>query len=461
MSFAINVITSAGENLIAQATAANPIVLVKGLGCNTAASSASDLASKPISWYSFNSGNPDGVVFSASATGNVCRVILSFNNVDMNHTDSEPLKSACVLARLQSQTDADAVIIAAVSDSNSGATIPAKTSSTVNVNVPINITINSANQVETVSGQSASIADLDRFVSTHIAGNPSVGENQTIKGNKTFDGSSTFNESVLFDNTVQCESSVSITGNLFAQDAVVGNCMPNVDGNGAIGDGSHPFLAMGSINTYAAYVIPITGNLGSLGQQNKRFGYVYVNNVSTTNIKIPYGQDTFTINVQNGKFHFDTGLMPVNGGSQDIGDAAKMWRQLYIQQIELSPNSDINIGEDDGDIILNPRSGSAVYCGWPGALRNLYADKLNGCLESLSNPQTKVGSLAEVELTNITDSTTITLLRGSIMTTGDVVVGKTITVNLDGEPTSGQGWAILNKTSVSSQGTKVMALRVR
>ena len=215
MSFSINVIPPSGQNLIAQATSSNPIVLVKGLGCNEAAVDAADLISKPVSWYTFDSGNADGEIFTASATDNVCRVVLSFNNVDMQHDDPEPIKSACVLARLASQSDADAVILAAVSDEESQATIPDKDASPLAVHVPVNIVINSADQVETTGAEYASLADLERLVSVHISGNPSVGQNQIVLGEKTFDADTAIGVDVSNPRTLHVRGSIRNTGDYY------------------------------------------------------------------------------------------------------------------------------------------------------------------------------------------------------------------------------------------------------
>jgi hypothetical protein len=181
MSFEFNILTAAGVNLIAQATSSNPIVLSGCLSSPDAASSAEDLAAKDRSFYTGKSGN----IFAASAQDNVARIIMSFNN--QNIQNSQLIKSACVLGRLQSQNDSDAVIMAAISDSNSQITIPDSTAPLISIHIPINIAINADDNVATVGAEYASTADLERFVSTHKAGDPTQGDNQEIFGEKTFD----------------------------------------------------------------------------------------------------------------------------------------------------------------------------------------------------------------------------------------------------------------------------------
>lgn len=180
MSFEFNIVTSSGANLIANATAANPIVLIGALSSDTAASSKEDLASKDRSFYTGKAG----AIFAASAQDNVARIIMAFNN--QNLQNSQIIKSACVLGKLQSQNDSEAVIMAALSDNDSQISIPDETAPFVSIHIPINIAINADDDVATVGAEYASAADLARMVSCHKAGNPFAGDNQTILGDKTF-----------------------------------------------------------------------------------------------------------------------------------------------------------------------------------------------------------------------------------------------------------------------------------
>lgn len=182
MSFLYNVLTSDGASLIAQATSSNPIVIISALSSDVAAVSAEDLASKGTSFYTLGAGS----IFAASATGNVARVIMRFSSGDMQLPTPKILKSACILGRLANQDDSQAVIMAALSDPDSQVQIPDY--SGVVINIQINVTINADDQVETIGGEYASLADLERFVSMYKAGNPTIGENQTILGNKNFTG---------------------------------------------------------------------------------------------------------------------------------------------------------------------------------------------------------------------------------------------------------------------------------
>ncbi len=201
MSFEFNVITSAGAALIAQATSSNPIVIVSAMSSSNAAESVADLASKTTAFYN----GKTGTIFSASATNNVARIIMNFNNNSVQ--TPQIIKSACILARLQNQTDSQAVIMAACSDDASQITIPVDSSPLVHIHIPINISINTNEQVATVGAEYAAVSDLERFVSWHKAGDSSEGEAQTILGDKTFSNHATFNGLATFNNTVNIENS--------------------------------------------------------------------------------------------------------------------------------------------------------------------------------------------------------------------------------------------------------------
>jgi hypothetical protein len=179
-----NTVTSYGAALIAQATAANPIVIVGALSKATATSGVQELATAPVSWYDGRSGD----IATVSASGNVARIVAVFRNTGAAR---QAAKSIAVTARLASQTDADAVVLAAISDPASTIELPAESDTGQAVEFPINIAVNPGGTVTVTPGASASVADLDRFVSLHAPGQPTTGEAQTIYGDKTFTGTVT------------------------------------------------------------------------------------------------------------------------------------------------------------------------------------------------------------------------------------------------------------------------------
>lgn len=177
--FNLHVITSAGAALIAQATATNQIVFVDTKSCTLAATDGADLASKDISWYDGISGT----IASASATDYVAEITVRYGNAG---AQPQIVRSVCLRAKLANQADSNAVIIAAMSDAQSEIYLPSSASPTQIIRFMFRFAVNAGSQVETVYADGATIADLERFVSMHKAGDPTAGEAQTIKGDKTF-----------------------------------------------------------------------------------------------------------------------------------------------------------------------------------------------------------------------------------------------------------------------------------
>lgn len=183
-----NVVTVDGAALIAQATAANPIVYVAALSKATAAESDADLSTKPASWYD---GKP-GDIAAVSAVGNNARIVAVWGN----QGGAQAAKSLAVTARLASQSDAEAVVMTAMSDPDSTIILPGADDIQGGVEVPFNVALNASGDVEVTPGAAASVADLARFVSLHRAGDPTQGEAQTIRGEKTFDDDARFDGDV-------------------------------------------------------------------------------------------------------------------------------------------------------------------------------------------------------------------------------------------------------------------------
>lgn len=176
--FSINIVTRDGAALIAQATATNPIVIVSGVSCADAAADASDLADKTASWYT----GKEGRVAAVSAAGGVARIVIAWGQDGV----SQPAKSLAVLARLESQSVSQSVVLCAMSDPDSTVVLPGSDDMAQAVEVPFNVVIDPTDDIQVTPGSAASISDLDRFVSCHAPGNPTGPENQLIWGWKVF-----------------------------------------------------------------------------------------------------------------------------------------------------------------------------------------------------------------------------------------------------------------------------------
>ena len=425
--FSINVVTQSGANLIAQATAANPIVFVDALSGTTAAVDDADLRSKTASFYNGISGT----IQSCSAHNNVARVVSRFSNTGAN---SQAVKSVCIRGRLASQSDSDAVIVAAMSDSQSEIVFPSNQSPLAAIRFPFNIIVSSDGVVQTSYADGAMISDLDRFVSMYKAGNTFEGESQNIKGVKTFDDPTIFN--TITTDYITCNSDCYLSS-------------LNVTGDAE----------------FSQRLLPATNNTGSVGISGKRFEYGYfkiinADSISVESISFLYGGNQFDVAIENGAFSFNGSIFPHGGGVYDLGDQTFRWRSAYVENIYLSNSSDIYIYEDDGDVIIVPEDGHTVYIGEAGNYQSLHAAKLHGLLETLFSPNLDVGTLAEIAISNASDSVEISLLRGSAVKDGDQAAGKTLSVTLDGVSVSTNKWKILNKCTFTDVASKVMAVRV-
>lgn len=182
MSFSVNALTTAGLALIAQATSSNPIVWIG------AVASVNDYTAIEISSLEDPSdgawGVQGGIIVAASATDTVARIIAGFTNRPSETT----IKTVGVVCRLASQPDSAAIVVAAVSDSAATIRIPPATEPACRIEVDVNVNISASDDVTVTSSTagSAMLSDLDRLVSCHKAGQPTVGERQGIYGVKAF-----------------------------------------------------------------------------------------------------------------------------------------------------------------------------------------------------------------------------------------------------------------------------------
>ena len=182
MSFSVNALTTAGLALIAQATSSNPIVWIG------AVASVNDYTAIEISSLEDPSngawGVQGGIIVAASATDTVARIIAGFTNRPSETT----IKTIGVVCRLASQPDSAAIVVAAVSDSTAAIRVPPTTEPACRIEVDVNVNISASDTVTVTSSTagSAMLSDLDRLVSCHKAGQPTVGERQGIYGIKDF-----------------------------------------------------------------------------------------------------------------------------------------------------------------------------------------------------------------------------------------------------------------------------------
>lgn len=219
--FSINVVTSAGASLIASATAANQIVITSALSGTTAASDAADLASKTESFYD----GITGTISACSATDNLAHIITRFGNAGASN---QVVKSVAIKGRLASQSDAQAVIIAAMSDADSQIYFPSNASPNQITRIKFQFAVQADSTVYATFADGATIADLERFVSMYQAGDPTTGEAQTILGKKLFTDDASFGGDVditydmttmgkaTFFSQIEAQDDVDVSGTLDA-----------------------------------------------------------------------------------------------------------------------------------------------------------------------------------------------------------------------------------------------------
>ena len=206
--FSSQVVTVAGRTLIASATATNQIVFVKALSATTVPADPSQ-----TSGYD----GVQGTITSSSATNNVARVVTSYNNARTNAP--QPVKAIALMGRLASQSDAEAVIFAYCTDSGSEIHFPAKNAPEQITRFAYNIAFegNAQAPLEVTEAGAASLSDLDRFVSLHVAGDPTTGEVQTIRGRKTFTNEITLQSTLSSSSLIKTTGAVSGSTGIFQE----------------------------------------------------------------------------------------------------------------------------------------------------------------------------------------------------------------------------------------------------
>ena len=224
--FQTNEITQAGLRLIAESSSANPIAFVDAL-------SASQIPQDPEEAQGYN--GIGGTIDASSATDKTARVVALFGNTSTS--EAQVVKAIAIRAKLASQSDSDAVIFAYSYDADSSIYFPSNTAPSQRTRFAFAFDFSQTQNVSVTEAGSASLADLERFVSCHKAGNPNAGEDQTIFGDKYWYGQQDFDEACRFYNAVVTHS-----------------------------------------------VWPETDNKYSLGLQNARYNAIYGETVNSTNV---------------------------------------------------------------------------------------------------------------------------------------------------------------------------------
>lgn len=203
--FQTNEIAQAGLRLIAESSSANPIAFVDAL-------SASQIPQDPEEAQGYN--GIGGTIDASSATDATARVVALFGNTSTS--EAQVVKAIAIRAKLASQSDSDAVIFAYSYDADSTIYFPSNTAPSQRTRFAFAFDFSQTQNVSVTEAGSASLADLERFVSCHKAGNPNAGEDQTIFGDKYWYGQQDFDEACRFYNAVVTHSVWPETDNKYS-----------------------------------------------------------------------------------------------------------------------------------------------------------------------------------------------------------------------------------------------------
>lgn len=307
-------ITSAGYELIAQATSGKTIIFVEALADDGAITDIYNATKSLIN-------DVRGSIKAASATAKSARIDAEFTNDSIS--TSKNLRTFGITAKLSDAADSTAVLFA-VATMYSGAIALQPLSETNNVvihfNVPFNLTFEGASTyVEGTPGGNASIGDLDRFVSCHGAGDTGVGEMQTVRGSKTFMDQLTVQDSVTVTGVL------TVGGELTVPQIGSENSEIVIYESNLIMDGSDLNMGGGQI-TGCSYV-DIAGDLhvqdilpyensNNIGTDGNRFGSVWAINLHGAIPTASWG----ATNVYTGEYGSIVCVKETNGVARKPGD---------------------------------------------------------------------------------------------------------------------------------------------
>ena len=353
--FSNQVVTVAGRSLIASATATNQIVFVKAL-------SATTVPADPSVTTGYD--GVQGTITSSSATNNVARVVTSYNNAPSNA--SQPVKAIALMGKLASQSDAEAVIFAYCTDSGSEIYFPANNAPEQITRFAYNIAFEGDAPLEVTEAGSASLSDLDRFVSLHVAGDPTRGEDQEIKGSKTFDGEVTLKGAVhMSANIVPTRGATYKIGG-FVESSLSDVYTEKLHASTILaGDSASADWDIEVGNTLVPEHTTLTNDVSSLslGASNARYNKVYTNTVNGVYLELSQAATSTkaTLMCEDGAILTTSDIVPSSQASvlPSCGRTTRPWKELYVKNaIHLtkgtsSTTDNLIIYEDDGGVNLD------------------------------------------------------------------------------------------------------------
>ena len=370
-------ITQEGLNLIANATAANAIVYTKALSNATVPADPSNVSS-----YS----GKVGTIASASSSGNAARITLAFKNSDT--TSSQAVKCVALMGRLQSESG-DGVIVAYCSSGESSITLPSSIDAPCVTRFVVNLVMSAGSDstINVVESGVASLSDLSRFVSLHVAGDPTTGVNQTILGDKTWEHQQDFNEACRFHDAVVTQgvfpeidnksslglqnarynaiygetvnSTNVVTSTVYADEASIGSLHVGTILNGEI---VSPDVEIEVGNSVMPESSTIENDISSLsiGSSNARFNKVYAETVNGVYLELSQAATSYkaTLTCEDGAILAGSDIVPSSQASvlPSCGRVTRPWKEMYVKNAIFltkgtsSTTDNLIIYEDDGGI---------------------------------------------------------------------------------------------------------------
>ena len=176
--FSVNIVTPAGQALLARASSALQLIYTRIKASETAVTAVEAAASVPADFP------VAGTILAASATEKIARIVGKISSASLSAAVN--LKTFALCAKIDG--DAEDAVLAVLSDENASVPLPASSAIDVNAEIGFLLTITDAGQVtvEVTGAGSVTFGDIARFLSLYKAGDPTTGENQTVRGNKTF-----------------------------------------------------------------------------------------------------------------------------------------------------------------------------------------------------------------------------------------------------------------------------------
>ena len=372
-------ITQEGLNLVAHATAADAIVYTKALSNATVPADPSNVSS-----YS----GKVGTIASASSSGNAARITLAFENSDT--MSSQAVKCVALMGRLQSESG-DGVIVAYCSSGESSITLPSSIDAPCVTRFVVNLVMSAGSDstINVVESGVASLSDLSRFVSLHVAGDPTTGEAQTIRGAKTFTDQATFDVKVIATNGVAAQG-------LSRFPKIVSNYLEARDGQ-----------------DQTIFNLNVSANGASI--------------VSSVPLTIGAGNNVLLLVSLNGVF-IDGRLLPVQEYSY-LGDSDHVWHYARIKELTAEEVSATTYLKAATQIKATPTYGIYLTDSSGAILSNVYPTDLskivaNSAYELVGDDRrVRTGEICYLDLTrglNDVKNVSFTIPRG--MTVGNGVV---------------------------------------